>query len=50
MEELVEIHPGCMSNLRMNRRDSNDDDEITHNRDLDSDDIILYTVDCLEER
>ena len=25
------------------------DDEITRNADLDSDDIILYSVDCLEE-
>ncbi|WP_299290585.1 hypothetical protein [Nitrosopumilus sp.] len=44
----VEIHPECAE-----QEDESsgliDDDEITHNRDLDSDEIILYSVDCLAE-
>ena len=43
----VEIHPECAE--QEDESSQIDDDEITHNRDLDSDEIILYTVDCLEE-
>lgn len=45
----VEIHPECAEQDDEDSGSQSDNDEITHNRDLDSDDIILYTVDCLEE-
>ena len=44
----IKIHPNC---LEQSDDDSSgtDSDEITHNTELDPDDIILYSIDCLDE-
>ncbi|QLH04558.1 hypothetical protein C5F49_03920 [Nitrosopumilus oxyclinae] len=43
----IRIHPECLQESD----ESNDEDseEITHNTELSSEDIILYSIDCLEE-
>ncbi|MCV0400770.1 MAG: hypothetical protein K5777_02125 [Nitrosopumilus sp.] len=43
----IKIHPDCLQESDDNSGDS--DSEITHNTELDPEDIILYTIDCLEE-
>ncbi|MFQ5475406.1 MAG: hypothetical protein ACE5DT_00055 [Nitrosopumilus sp.] len=45
---LINIHPECAQ--QEDEEDGGEsDDEITHNTELDSEDIILYSIDCLEE-
>ena len=43
---LITIHPEC---AEQDDESGGGDDEITHNTELDPEDIILYSVDCLEE-
>jgi hypothetical protein len=43
---LVTIHPEC---AELGDDEGGNDDEITHNTELDPEDIILYSVDCLLE-
>lgn len=43
----LKIHPDCFQ--ESDDVDSDDSEEITHNTELDPEDIILYTIDCLEE-
>lgn len=42
----IDIHPECIG---QDDDDSDSDDDITHNTDLDSDNIILYSVDCMKQ-
>ncbi|MFB5634942.1 MAG: hypothetical protein ACE5SV_08795, partial [Candidatus Nitrosomaritimum aestuariumsis] len=44
----LKIHPNCIDASDDDSGDSNSD-EITHNTELDPEDIILYSIDCLEE-
>jgi len=44
---LIEIHPECAE--QSDEDGGKDSEEITHNTELDSEDIILYSVDCLDE-
>jgi len=44
---LVTIHPECTE--QDDDGSSGNDDEITHNTELDPEKMILYSVDCLEE-
>ncbi len=44
---LIDINPHCSDQTDDNSFESEGD--ITHNTELDSEDIILYSVDCLEE-
>ncbi|MEK0369200.1 MAG: hypothetical protein QQN62_06335 [Nitrosopumilus sp.] len=44
---LIEIHPDCAE--QDDDGSSGNDDEITHNTELDPEKMILYSVDCLEE-
>jgi len=44
----IKIHPSCFQEDDDDSSDS-DSDEITHNTELDSDEIILYSIDCLED-
>lgn len=45
---LVNIHPEC-AELEAEEGGGGDDEEITHNTELDSENIILYSVDCMED-
>ena len=42
----IKIHPNCLSQSDDDSGGTNSDD-ITHNTELNSDDIILYSIDCL---
>jgi len=44
----IQIHPDC-AEVDDSLSDESNSDEITHNTELDPEDIILYTIDCLEE-
>ena len=44
---IINIHPECFSQDVEEGGSSNED--ITHNTELDSEDIILYSVDCMDE-
>ncbi|MFB5636507.1 MAG: hypothetical protein ACE5RB_07735 [Nitrosopumilus sp.] len=44
----IKIHPNCLEQSDDDSSGS-DSDDITHNTELDPDDIILYSIDCLEE-
>ncbi|MHA7647125.1 hypothetical protein [Nitrosopumilus sp. S4] len=45
----VEIHPDCAEESEESQSSGSTSKEITHNRDLDPEDIILYTIDCLQD-
>ncbi len=42
----LNIHPDCLEESEEN---ASDNEEITHNTELDPEDVILYTIDCLKE-
>ncbi len=42
----IDIHPEC---FQESDEDQSDDEEITNNVDLDPEDIILYSIDCLDD-
>jgi len=44
----IQIHPDC-AEVEESLSGGSNSDEITHNTELDPEDIILYTIDCLEE-
>jgi len=43
----IGIHPDCLE--ESDESGGGDSEEITHNTELDPEDIILYSIDCLEE-
>jgi len=45
----VKIHPDCAEESDDPSSSSSSSEGITHNRDLDPEDIILYSIDCLED-
>jgi hypothetical protein len=45
----ITIHEHCRDISDEDESDESDSEEITHNTELDPEDIILYSIDCLEE-
>jgi hypothetical protein len=45
----IKIHPDCFEESDDSSGSDSDSEDITHNTDLDSEDIILYSIDCLDE-
>jgi hypothetical protein len=44
----INIHPECLV-PGSEEGDGSSDEDITHNTELDSDDIVLYSIDCMDE-
>ena len=45
----IDIHPECAEELDESDTGGSGSEEITHNTELDPEDVILYSIDCLDE-
>ncbi|WP_232202972.1 MULTISPECIES: hypothetical protein [Nitrosopumilus] len=43
----IEIHPECKTQSNESNLNNDSDSEITHNTELDSENMLLYSIDCL---